>query len=270
MTANAGYKTFNTGDVLTAAQVQYNLQNQTVMYFATTTARDAALTGSILVEGMVSYVPSTGIKYYNGSAWVSPGTASPLTTKGDVWGFSTTDARIPVGTNNQVLTADSTTALGVKWATPTAGSMTLLSTTSLSGASTTISSISGSYTNLFIVGQGITNASSFISQVQANGSSTLSNVGYFDVGNISGSRNSNGGLGGTTFAAPHNFSVTINNYSNTSYNKTGSFVTFATSGLTPEFFGQYGYNSNSAITSLTIAASAGTFTGGQVLIYGVN
>jgi len=47
--------------------------------------------------------------------------ASPLTTKGDLYGFSTLDARIPIGTNNQVLTADSAQALGLKWATPAAG-----------------------------------------------------------------------------------------------------------------------------------------------------
>lgn len=46
---------------------------------------------------------------------------SPLTTKGDLYGFSTLDARIPIGTNNQVLTADSTQALGLKWATPSTG-----------------------------------------------------------------------------------------------------------------------------------------------------
>ena len=45
--------------------------------------------------------------------------SSPLTTKGDLYGFSTLDARIPIGTNNQVLTADSAQALGLKWATPT-------------------------------------------------------------------------------------------------------------------------------------------------------
>ena len=72
-TANAGYHAYATGDVLTAAQVQYNLQNQTVMYFATTTARDAALTGAILVEGMVSYTPATGVMYYNGTAWTAVG-----------------------------------------------------------------------------------------------------------------------------------------------------------------------------------------------------
>src|SRR4029077_13264313 len=49
------------------------------------------------------------------------GSTSPLTTKGDVWGFSTVDARIPIGSDNQVLTADSTQALGLKWATPSSG-----------------------------------------------------------------------------------------------------------------------------------------------------
>jgi len=46
---------------------------------------------------------------------------SPLTTKGDLYGFSTLNARIPIGTNNQVLTADSAEALGLKWATPAGG-----------------------------------------------------------------------------------------------------------------------------------------------------
>lgn len=46
------------------------------------------------------------------------GGSSPLTTKGDVWGFSTVDSRIPIGGNGTVLTADSTQALGLRWATP--------------------------------------------------------------------------------------------------------------------------------------------------------
>lgn len=45
---------------------------------------------------------------------------TPLTTKGDVLGFDTTENRIPVGTNNQVLTADSAETLGVAWKTPPA------------------------------------------------------------------------------------------------------------------------------------------------------
>lgn len=46
---------------------------------------------------------------------------SPLTTKGDIFGFSTVNARIPIGTDGQVLTADSTQVLGLKWATNASG-----------------------------------------------------------------------------------------------------------------------------------------------------
>jgi hypothetical protein len=44
------------------------------------------------------------------------GLSSPLTTVGDIWGYNGTDARIPVGSNGEVLVADATEALGVKWA----------------------------------------------------------------------------------------------------------------------------------------------------------
>ena len=71
--ANAGYKLFNTGDVLTAAQVQNNLQNQTIMFFASAAVRDASapLTAA-LTEGMFCYLANTEeVQYYNGSAWTA-------------------------------------------------------------------------------------------------------------------------------------------------------------------------------------------------------
>ena len=80
---NAGYKLFNTGDVLTAAQVQNNLQNQTVMFFASAAARDASapLTAA-LTEGMFCYLADTDTTlYYDGAAWQSFGT-------GDVTGLT--------------------------------------------------------------------------------------------------------------------------------------------------------------------------------------
>jgi hypothetical protein len=50
-----------------------------------------------------------------GYEWVAVG--SPLTTKGDLYGFDTGGARIPVGANGTVLTADSSDAQGVSWQT---------------------------------------------------------------------------------------------------------------------------------------------------------
>ena len=81
-TPNAGYRIFNTGDVLTAAQVQYYLQNQTIMFFANAAARDAALTAPIVAEGMFAYLADTNTTvYYDGAAWQSFGT-------GDVTGLT--------------------------------------------------------------------------------------------------------------------------------------------------------------------------------------
>ena len=50
-----------------------------------------------------------------------PGIDPPTTTKGDLSGFDTTFDRVPIGSNTHVLTADSTEALGLKWAAAAAG-----------------------------------------------------------------------------------------------------------------------------------------------------
>lgn len=72
--AGAGYKLFNTGDVLTAAQVNTYLMQQTVMVFANASARTSALS-SVLAEGMLSYLQDTNaVEKYDGSAWSAIGT----------------------------------------------------------------------------------------------------------------------------------------------------------------------------------------------------
>jgi len=77
--AGAGYKLFNTGDVLTAAQVNTYLQEQAVMRFANAAARTTAL-ASVLAEGMVSYLQDTdAVEVYNGTAWVSIGSSGDIT-----------------------------------------------------------------------------------------------------------------------------------------------------------------------------------------------
>lgn len=70
--------------------------------------------------------------------------SSPLTTKGDIWGYGTGNARLPVGTDTFVLTADSTATLGVKWAAASAGSGTVTSVAVADTTTTPIFDITGS------------------------------------------------------------------------------------------------------------------------------
>ena len=70
--AGAGFKTWSTGDVLTASDLNTYVMQQTIMVFATETTRDAALTSPS--DGMFAYTtttPADTLAYYNGSAWVA-------------------------------------------------------------------------------------------------------------------------------------------------------------------------------------------------------
>jgi len=79
----------------------------------------------------------------------SAGMTNPMTTTGDTIYSSSgsTPARIGIGTTGQVLTVSGGLPA---WASPASGSLTLLSTTTLTGTSTSVTGISGSYTNLQI------------------------------------------------------------------------------------------------------------------------
>jgi len=70
---------------------------------------DSASPGNSMVYG----TSSGGVKgwYAAGGSGYTP----PVTTKGDLFGYSTTPGRFPVGTNGYVLTADSTQAFGLRW-----------------------------------------------------------------------------------------------------------------------------------------------------------
>jgi hypothetical protein len=257
MVANAGYKAYATGDVLTAAQVQYNLQNQTVMYFATSAARTTALTG-VTVEGMVTYIPANGLEYYNGSAWITLSTggditgvtagtgitgggtsgtvtvtndmATTITTAGDLirGTGSGTYSRLGIGSTGDVLTVASGQPA---WAAPaSSGGMTLLSTTAMSTGTTTVSSISGSYKDLVIYVKGWYASADTNFLFQVNTDTTAANYQNLNMGGYGGTstsyyaENNNAGLEisviGSKGASNNNFTVIrIPDYANATTRK---------------------------------------------------
>ena len=81
----------------------------------------AADTPGKLTAGVDGYVLKANSATATGLEWAAVTDQTPLTTKGDLFTFSTVDARIEVGANDTVLTADSSAATGLKWAAVSGG-----------------------------------------------------------------------------------------------------------------------------------------------------
>ena len=118
--------------------------------------------GSLILpqyDAGILYFTATGASIFYD--YIQAGAASPLTTKGDIYTFSTSDARLAVGTNTHVLTADSAEATGLKWAAAGGSSgMTLISTTTFTDvASQTFDGVFNStYKTYLVVINNIINA----------------------------------------------------------------------------------------------------------------
>ena len=77
--AGAGYFEFSTGTVLTAVQCNTLFNEQTIMVFASSSARDTALS-SAKAEGMFSFLKDTdALTYYDGSSWITVDLAGDIT-----------------------------------------------------------------------------------------------------------------------------------------------------------------------------------------------
>jgi hypothetical protein len=172
MAAGLGFKTFTTGEVFSAADVNGYLM-QGVLVFATEAARNSAITSP--QEGQFAFTKDTNsLWYYTGSAWAASGAtgdiegvtagvgisgggtsgtvtitnsmATAIDAKGDLVPGTGADtfSRLAVGANGTVLTADSAEATGLKWATPAGGGGKVLQVVSAS-TTTEVQSTSSTY-----------------------------------------------------------------------------------------------------------------------------
>jgi hypothetical protein len=191
--------------------------------------------------------------------------------KGDLISATAADtpARLAVGTNGQILTADSTTATGLKWATPSSGGFTSLASGSLSGSAVTISSISSAYTDLYLIinapDQSVlidddsgNNFDGYILESQAN-NAAINTVTQLNTGNIYPSYN---GVG----TSQVQIVCYIYNYANTTARK---IYNLAASGGNNCDSAQWVSRSTAAVANLSINAAAGSFAAGTYTLYGV-
>jgi hypothetical protein len=195
--------------------------------------------------------------------------------KGDlVVGNATNDSGVlAVGANATVLTADSAEATGLKWATPSSGGMTLISTTTLSGASTSIGSIPATYVDLYVevlAFDPATDQSSLTLKFNAHTtynnsqSSSSSTFGNSSIETLSQQDN------GTSRSV---ITITIPNYAGTTW-KMAEIAALGNNPVTPanwQFDKTFGLaNLTAAIDTLVFACgNGGNFSGGTVLVYGV-
>ena len=307
MAAGLGFKDFTTGEVLTAADVDGYLM-QGIWVFASAAARNAAVTSP--QEGNFAFTKDTNsLWYYDGAAWVASGAtgdiegvtagvgisgggtsgtvtvtnsmATEIAAKGDliVGTGSQTFDNLTVGTNGHTLVADSSTATGLKWAAPASGGgMTLINSggTALSGQQITISSIPGTYTNLYIVVVAAVCAGNANTSFRLN-SDTGNNYTYRATKNstviardyLAGVDRAYIGLSSTNNGYNNigRMRITIDRYADTAYKQILSDVNF----MDEWWSTNNSWDNTAAITSFTIFAdNAGGFSSGTIYVYGVN
>jgi hypothetical protein len=118
--------------------------------------------------------------------WVAPSGSSPLTTKGDLYTFDTANTRLPVGTNGQVLVADSATATGLRWASAGTGVYTSSNGITLTGSNFTLggnldgdTTITHTTDSLTFTGEGSTPSGAVVkSLVHINNTQTAAGDSY--------------------------------------------------------------------------------------------
>jgi hypothetical protein len=201
-----------------------------------------------------------------------------LTTKGDiiVATGNATLVRQGVGTNGQVLTANSAQADGVEWATPSAG-LTLINTTSFSAVSNqTINSIfSSTYQNYVIFLQAVCSTTTAI-LFQMRTGSTDANANYqtqrfmASSTTLNGDRNADTSNFNTMYNAVSTINGTVQLFRPFESAQTGGVFTWSATETTNTMMLQAAglHTASTSYDGLRIYPGSGTMTG-IIRIYGV-
>lgn len=284
--AGATTVTVNTG-LFTAGDTLFiqNIGAGACTVTAGTATVNKATAGSLTLaqyQGGTLYFVSTSSAVFFADAGYTP----PLTTKGDLFGYSTTNARVPIGSDNQVLTADSTQALGLKWATPAgAKNFSLLGTgTTTSGSTVTVSGISGQDQLVILLnavsGTGI--YSEFTLRINTDSGSNYdqSRVVIYPGGTYSANLlYSESATAGTSIRMGQmsgNTSSQVNGYAVLfGCNTAGKKMYIQAASGSPETSNSQGayigggvWNNTGTVTSVSLLTNSGTFDGGSFLVYG--
>ena len=188
----------------------------------------------------------------------------------------------------ELVVADSSTATGLKWAAASSGAMTLLASGTLSGSSTDITSISGSYKNLQLwVDNYVISSSGLVGfRVNSNTGTVYTFTGVDLEGSNTGGAGTAGltagglqtyvrfsGYGGLTADCDAHAVINFYNYANSSASKPFDMVASsnnANNDRTNCVIQGGIVKTNTAITSIQIITNAGTWSAGNYALYGVN
>jgi hypothetical protein len=253
-------------------------------------ARDLANAGTALttvsatelgyLDGVTSAVQTQIDSKIGSASAINP---TIVDAKGDIIAASAADtvARLAVGANDTVLTADSTAATGLKWATPAAGGMTQIATGTLSGTSVSITSIPSTYEDLVLYIYGFTASTNSLIGLRFNNNSTSN----YSATYIPGTNAPNGTYADTyirSLLSAQDFTTSnqrfmvqtrIFNYAEANNSKLCSFYSADQTNFAGNpRFGAGGYGGSTAlgaITSIQIITNGASFTGGTYEVWGV-
>jgi hypothetical protein len=237
-----------------------------------------ATAGSLILPqndaGILYFTSASAAIFYD---YIQVGATSPLTTKGDIYVYGTSDTRLPVGTDSYTLVANSSTSTGLEWQAPASGGMTLLASGALSSTSTTYNVVTTGYTYLQI----------FMNNVYATADNTITMRINGDTGSNYALCGITSGVSDNKFASATSYRITAGTgTSDQVLNNANAFIQIFDPNSTSQMAishqamcGPSGdmrfnaangnYDCSAAITSILFLHPTGSFSSGTVSIYGV-